>query len=120
MNLFRDRLRRIVETVEGAQAVSIVGLDGIPVESFIAAQGISIEEVAAEMGAFIRRIEGPGAGTDAGRIGELVVVAERAVTLLSRITPEYYLLLLLSGEGNLGRGRWELKKAALTLRGELL
>ena len=57
--------------------------------------------------------------TEFGRIGELVIAAERSVAILSRITPEYYLLLLLPADGNVGRGRWELKKAAQTLQREL-
>lgn len=119
MNIFRDTLQRIAGNVEGTLAVSIVGLDGIPIDFTTPEQTVSIEEVAAELGAFVKRLESPRAETQSGQIRELVVAAERSVAILSRITPEYYLLLLLSGDGNVGRGRWELKKAALTLQEEL-
>jgi predicted regulator of Ras-like GTPase activity (Roadblock/LC7/MglB family) len=46
-------------------------------------------------------------------------VTDGAITLLSRVTREYYLLLLLAREGNLGRGRFELRKAAAALEKEL-
>jgi hypothetical protein len=36
------------------------------------------------------------------------------------VTGEYYLLLLLGREGNLGRGRFELRRAAADLEKELL
>jgi hypothetical protein len=36
------------------------------------------------------------------------------------VTGEYYLLLLLAPEGNFGRGRFELRKAAAALEKELL
>ena len=36
------------------------------------------------------------------------------------MTEEYYLLLLLAREGNFGRGRFELRKAAPALEKELL
>ena len=53
-------------------------------------------------------------------IREVATVAESAITLLSRVTGEYYLLLLLRRDGNFGRGRFELRKAALALEKELL
>jgi hypothetical protein len=36
------------------------------------------------------------------------------------VTEEYYLLLLLARDGNFGRGRFELRKAAVALEKELL
>lgn len=120
MNVFRDTLQRIARRVEGTRAVSIVGLDGIPIDFYLPAQAVSVEDVAAELGAFVKRLESPRTQIDFGRIGEMAIVAERSVAILSRITPEYYLLLLLPADGNVGRGRWELKKAAQTLQGELL
>jgi hypothetical protein len=47
-------------------------------------------------------------------------VTDAEVAILSRVTAEYYLLLLLSREGNFGRGRFELRKAGLLLEKELL
>jgi len=120
MNVFRDTLQRIARKVEGTRAVSIVGLDGIPIDFMMPEQSIAIEEVAAELGAFVKRLESPRAEMQSGEIRELVVAAEKSVAILSRITPEYYLLLLLGEEAGLGRGRWELSKAALALEKELV
>jgi len=53
-------------------------------------------------------------------VQQLAMVTERSIAILSRVTEEYYLLLLLSRDGNMGRGRFELRKAGLTLEKELL
>jgi hypothetical protein len=53
-------------------------------------------------------------------IQQISVVSDESVAILSRVTAEYYLLLLLSREGNFGRGRFELRKAGLALEKELL
>jgi hypothetical protein len=53
-------------------------------------------------------------------VREVATVGDGAITVLSRVTGEYYLLLLLGREGNLGRGRFELRKAAAALEKELL
>jgi predicted regulator of Ras-like GTPase activity (Roadblock/LC7/MglB family) len=120
MNVFRDTLRGIAERVEGASAVAVVGVDGILVETYGVAQGISIESVAAEMLAFPKFAQNPRAEMFAGPIRELTVVSEGRRIMLSRISPEYYLVLLLGGEGILGHGRYELARAAVALEKELV
>ena len=40
--------------------------------------------------------------------------------VLSAVTSEYYLLILLSPEGNKGRARFEARKAAIVLEKELI
>jgi len=119
MNVFRETLRGIAERVDGARAVAIVGLDGIPVESFNVGEAVSMETVAAEMLGLVKAAQNPRADIVSGQIREFVVIGDRARVLLSRVSPEYYLLLLLGGEGGLGRGRHELAKAALALKKEL-
>lgn len=120
MNVFQDTLRRIAERVEGTQAVSLVGLDGIPIDSYGSPRELSIESVAAELGAFVRSIEGSRTSMSSAPIQQLAIMTERATAILSRVTEEYYLLLLLAKDGNFGRGRFELQKAALALEKELL
>jgi predicted regulator of Ras-like GTPase activity (Roadblock/LC7/MglB family) len=120
MNVFRDTLRGIAERVEGASAVAIVGLDGIAVETYGVAQDVLIESVAAEMLAFLKSAQNPRAEMLSGPILELTVVSEGRRIILSRISREYYLLLLLGGEGILGHGRYELARAAVALEKELV
>jgi predicted regulator of Ras-like GTPase activity (Roadblock/LC7/MglB family) len=119
MNVFQDSLRRIAERVEGTRAVSLVGVDGIPIDTYGPGEGVSVESVAAELGSFVKssRPAEPGGG---GAVEQLCLVTDEGKAIFSRVTEEYYLLLLLSREGNFGRGRFELRKAALALEKELL
>ena len=120
MNVFQDTLRRIAERVEGARAVSLVGVDGIPIDSWGSRDGPAVESLAAEMGAFVKAARSRGSSSETGPIQQLSLVTEGLIAILSRVTEEYYLLLVLSREGNFGRGRFELRKAALALEKELL
>jgi predicted regulator of Ras-like GTPase activity (Roadblock/LC7/MglB family) len=120
MNVFQDTLRRIAERVEGTQAVSLVGVDGIPIDSYCAVEGVSVESFAAELGAFVKAAQGPHTSFDSSAIQQLSLVTGTSIAILSRVTDEYYLLLLLTREGSFGRGRFELAKAALALEKELL
>ena len=119
MNIFQDTLRRIAERVEGTRAVSLIGTDGIPIDSYGAAPG-NLEAMSAELGAFVKSSLRTRGGTDGQRIEQVALVTDVEVAILSRVTAEYYLLLLLSREGNFGRGRFELRKAGLLLEKELL
>ncbi|HEY6066035.1 MAG TPA: roadblock/LC7 domain-containing protein [Thermoanaerobaculia bacterium] len=120
MGAFAEALRRISDRVDGTRAVSLVGADGIPVETWGSTEGLSMETVAAEMGGLLRAARNAGTASGAGAVREVATVADGAITVLSRVTGEYYLLLLLDREGNLGRGRFELRKAAAALEKELL
>ncbi len=120
MNVFGKALARIAERVEGTRAVSLVGTDGIPIETWGSPQSLSIETVAAEMGALLQAARRALAASSSGEMREIATVTDGGIAVLSRVTGEYYLLLLLAREGNLGRGRFELRKAAAALEKELL
>lgn len=120
MSDFQEALRRIAERVEGTRAVAILGLDAIPVEIHGAAEGLSIEAVAAELVALVKAARNPRTEMETGPIREICIVGERSRAVLTQITPEYYLLLLLGEEGSLGRGRYELERAALALEKEMI
>jgi len=120
MNVFGTALARVAERVEGTRAVSLVGADGIPIESWGSPQNLTIETVAAEMSALLQAARRASAASSSGEMREIATVTDGGIAVLSRVTGEYYLLLLLAREGNLGRGRFELRKAAAALEKELL
>ena len=79
-----------------------------------------MESLAAETGSVVKAARAARALTDHGPLQQLTVASDRAATILCRVTEEYYLLLLLARDGNFGRGRFELRKAAAVLEKELL
>ncbi len=120
MNVFQDTLRRVAERVEGTRAVSLVGVDGIPIDSYGELDDLSVEAVSAEMGAFLKTAQFSSSAPEPAAVQQLSIVTDNGITIFSRVTEDYYLLLLLSRNGNSGRGRFELRKAALALEKELL
>jgi predicted regulator of Ras-like GTPase activity (Roadblock/LC7/MglB family) len=120
MNVFQDTLRRIAERVEGTRAVSLVGVDGIAIDSYVSAEGLPMDSLAAETGALVKAAQSARALTEHGPVEQVTLSSDRAATVLHRVTEEYYLILLLARDGNFGRGRFELRKAAAALEKELL
>jgi predicted regulator of Ras-like GTPase activity (Roadblock/LC7/MglB family) len=115
--VFKDVLRGITSRVEGALAVSLIGLDGIAIES-IKDPDVPLDVFGAEFGGFIKSVR-PNAELNTGEVLQFSLVTEKYITFLSAVTPEYFVLLVLRPDGNYGRARYELARARHLLRDEL-
>jgi predicted regulator of Ras-like GTPase activity (Roadblock/LC7/MglB family) len=117
--VFRDVLAGLQERVEGAMAVSLIGLDGIAVET-INDQDMPLDVLGAEFGGFIKSIRHANTELNTGEVLQFSLITEKYITFLSEVTPDYYILLVLRPDGNYGRARFELSKAKHLLRDELI
>jgi predicted regulator of Ras-like GTPase activity (Roadblock/LC7/MglB family) len=117
--VFRQVLESIRSRVEGTSAISLISLDGIPIES-INTDGVALDVIGAEFGGFIKSVRLSNTDLNTGDVLQFSLVAANYTTLLSAVTPEYFLLLVLRPDGNYGRARHELAKAKQALRDELL
>lgn len=116
--MFKEVLAGIKERVEGALAVSLIGLDGIAVES-INDQRVPLDVFGAEFGGFVKSVR-PNAELNTGEVLQFALVTEKYITFLSAVTSEYFVLLVMRPDGNYGRARFELAKAKHLLRDELI
>ncbi len=115
---FRQVLAGIRARVEGTLAVSLIGLDGIAIDS-INPERVPLDVLGAEFGGFVKSIR-PNPELDTGEVLQFSLVTERYITFLSSVTPEYFILLVLRPDGNYGRARFELARAKVLLRDELI
>lgn len=116
--MFKDVLAGLRSRVEGAMAVSLIGLDGIAIETIRGGE-VPLEVLGAEFGSFVKSIRTANTELNTGDVLQFSLVTERYITFLSEVTPEYYILLVLSPDGNYGRARFELAKAKHLLADEL-
>jgi len=117
---FSDTLGGLAKRIEGAVAAIILGIDGIPIERYVTAlePGLDIEMIATELTTLLRRGMHTATDTALGDLREMVIVTERLTLLLRPITPDYFLMLAVIPGGNVGRARYELRKAQLVLEEE--
>ncbi len=118
--MFLEKLGSISGRIEGAIALSLVDRDGIAVESVSASPELDLDAVAAELVSQVRAISMQQQELSVGEVHQFTVVAERMTFVVSAVAPGYYLLLALAPNGNLGRARFELRRARLGLEEELL
>ena len=115
---FKNVLEGIRDRVDGTLAVSLIGLDGIAVES-IDGNNVPLDVMGAEFGGFIKTIRLSNTELNTGDVLQFSLVTERYIAFVSAVTPEYYVLLVLKPDGNYGRARFELTRAKQLLRDEL-
>jgi predicted regulator of Ras-like GTPase activity (Roadblock/LC7/MglB family) len=118
--MFKEALANIIEKTEGATGALIMGMDGIPVERVFLPEGseTNMDVAAAEVTSLVRNAVRAGGNTGLGPLREMVVNFEDIHILARLFTPEYFVVLALKPGGNLGRGRFELRKAELQLARE--
>lgn len=97
----------------------ITGVDGIPLEQWVAGPDVNLDLVATEFTSLLKESRRNSRDTGLGDLRQVVVLAENGILLIGDITHDYFMLFLLAADGNLGKARFELKKAAVQLLPEL-
>jgi predicted regulator of Ras-like GTPase activity (Roadblock/LC7/MglB family) len=118
---FLPHLQEVVSQVDGAIACSVMGFDGIAVETH-QIEGADDLDVASSWVEFANVLSQVKTATEAlktGAVSELSINTERVVTLMRLVTPEYFLVLALKPEGNYGKGRYVMRITAPKIKAEL-
>jgi len=116
---FHDSLEQTINAVPGALALSLVGYDGIGIESVIRENRVDMDNLAAELTTFIRGISAAHADLKLGRLQQVALLSPEYASILSSVTAEYFILCVMERKGFFGKARYELKKLAWRLEGEL-
>jgi predicted regulator of Ras-like GTPase activity (Roadblock/LC7/MglB family) len=117
--MFGEVLDSILNKVEGTLGAVVMGLDGISIETRVHDSLVNIEALAAEYSSLLKGTATTTQEIGLGLIEELVVASQSRVIVIRMITPEYFLLALLDKNGNIGKTRFELRKAKFALEKEL-
>jgi predicted regulator of Ras-like GTPase activity (Roadblock/LC7/MglB family) len=118
--MFKETLQKIVDKTDGALGAVIMGTDGLSVEKFFSEAGTeaNLDVAAAEFTSLIRTAARSANDLNLGDVRELVVTTENVTLLMRALHKEYYVFLAMRPDDNLGRGRYELRKAELILSNE--
>ena len=118
--MFKEALQTLVEKTDGSLGALIMGADGLSVEKFFTDAGAeaNLDVAAAEFTSLVRNASKSGKDLDLGELRELVVTLGKVAFVMRLFNRDYFAVLALSPEGNLGRGRYELRKAELALAKE--
>ncbi len=107
--LFADILKEVVQGTDGALGALIVGVDGIPVEEFSLTKDLDLQSMTVEYATLLKEIERGSQASQLGSTKEVTVIADKAMIMLRRLNDDYFMVLIISPEGNFGKGRFLLR-----------
>lgn len=120
--MFKEVLQGILNRTEGCKGVLIMGFDGIAVEK-VWQNGVldgNYDIAVAEYTSLIRSAKLKNSDTGMGKLSEMTLSTENERFILHLVRGDYFLAMILSPEGNFGRGRYELRRAELLLNNEFV
>ena len=117
---FSTHLEQVLSQVEGSVACSVMGFDGISIETQTTKDvGIDLNAMLIEYGHILGKLNEAALALEAGSVSEVAINTEKLYTIARTLTSVYYLLLALTPEGNFGKGRYALRVAAPKVKAEL-
>ena len=118
---FREHLQEVVQSVDGAVACSLMGVDGIEVDTHLVdgAGDVDVRNLLVEYSSLFRLAREAAETHGAGAVSELCIQTDRLLTVARLVTPEYFMVVALRPEGNFGKARYMLRVTSPRLRPEL-
>jgi predicted regulator of Ras-like GTPase activity (Roadblock/LC7/MglB family) len=119
--MFKSILQTIVEQTPGAQSAILMGCDGIAVESYTTDGGNEDngQAVVVEFASVVREVAHTAGLLSVGELEEIAIKCENMVIILTMLTPEYFVALLLDSAGVAAKGRYVVRRDAHKLRAAL-
>jgi len=117
--MFGTQLKDAVQKTPGGRSAVLMGLDGIPVDFFSSDGEVDIETIGMEFSVILKEVCKTIEQLESGAAEELTVRTDRMTTLVRVVSDEYFIALLLSPEGNLGKARYVLRILAPKIRQDL-
>lgn len=118
--MFAETLKRVVENVDGGLAAIVMGLDGIPVDTYVKQRDrVDVNTIAGELSFILTQVRKAGDSMQVGTLDELSIRAERLVLICRMISPQYFVAIAMAPEGNFGKARYLARVSAPTLAASL-
>ncbi len=118
--MFAETLKRMVDNVDGGIAAVVMGLDGIPVETYVKqSDRVDMNTVAMEFSFILTQVRKAGDSLQVGSLEELSVKAQRLVLICRMISPQYFVAICVTPDGNFGKARYLARVSAPTLAAQL-
>ena len=112
---FREHLNGIVNSVEGCLLCTLMGFDGIEIDSAKAKElpdDYDLPSVLIEYAGLLSKLKASNMNLMVGGLKEYEICSEKAIALLRPINDEYFIGMTMAPGGNIGKGRYMLRITA--------
>src|SRR3954462_5211906 len=108
---FKAILTEMISSVDGAIGAGLVGLDGMAIDQVSVKSDFDITVAGAEYATIIKNARKASENFGLGKTSEVLIATESATMIMMTVADQYFVAIALALDGNIGRGRLELKKA---------
>jgi len=116
---FKAVLRDTIGSVDGAVGAGLIGLDGIVIDQVSGKADFDMAIAGAEYATIVKSARKASEEFGIGTTNEVMISTEKTTMLMMTVGKDYFVALAMNLDGNLGRGRLELKKAISKIEKEL-
>ena len=114
---FKETLKTLVAQCSGALGGVIMGYDGIAIEEYLAdTAGLDVQTLAIEYASVLKEIKRTVGVLQTGELEEVSIIAQQCTVIVRGVSDDFFVALVLTAEGNFGKGRYLLKREAPKLR----
>jgi hypothetical protein len=117
--MFKQKLTRVVNNIDGAIGCVLMGFDGISIDSYWAQDFPQMQAVAVELSNMLDKFRRQQI-QDIGDIYEVSITSGEITTLARVVAEDYLLILALSEEADVGRGQTMLRLISPFLEKEMM
>jgi predicted regulator of Ras-like GTPase activity (Roadblock/LC7/MglB family) len=117
---FREHLEEVCRSVDGAVACSLMGVDGIEVDTHVQDGGeVDLKSLLVEYSGVLRSAREAAEAHEAGGVAEIAISTDKLLAVARIVSPEYFIVVALTPDGNVGKARFLLRVTAPKLKAEL-
>jgi predicted regulator of Ras-like GTPase activity (Roadblock/LC7/MglB family) len=117
---FREHLESVCQAVDGAVVCSVMGFDGIAIDTYEVETGdVDIQSLLIEYGSILSQVRTAADVMRAGAVSEISISTERLMTVARLVTNEYFMVLAMKPDANYGKARYVLRITAPKVKQEL-
>lgn len=117
---YKESLKFLTENVGGGLAAIIMGYDGIPIDEYlVASTPFDLQLLTLEYANLLRDIRRTVDLLENGVMEEVSIATDRLRVIVRVINDDFFLILVITADGNFGKGRYLLSREALKLKDDL-
>lgn len=118
---YKESLKTVTESVGGGLAAIIMGYDGIPIDEYLVdSTQFDLQLLTVEYANLLRDIRHTVELLNNGAMEEVSIATDRLRVLVRVINDQFFLVLVITADGNYGKGRYLLLREALKLKDDLV
>jgi predicted regulator of Ras-like GTPase activity (Roadblock/LC7/MglB family) len=97
-----------------------MGVDGIEVDTHVVDPGdLDLKSLLVEYSGVLRSAKDAAEAHAAGGVAEIAIATDRLLAVVRTVSPEYFMVVALTPDGNFGKARYLLRVTAPKLKSEL-